>query len=183
VKRVGLFIDGLNVRHRLRECKWEEMYDVGHLARSLAGPRDLVCVEFCHPPPVREQLGADRYAVERAYHEAVAKDPGVLVPPGGYMAKREKRGVSFWLEKQTDVLLASGMLYAAATKRIDVAILATADADLVPAMRRCLDLGVKVELLRFRGAVPKIYELDRTASACLRARPAHFRAYPRTESK
>ena len=98
------------------------------------------------------------------------------------MAKREKRGVSFWLEKQTDVLLASGMLYAAATKRIDVAILATADADLVPAIRRCLDLGVKVELLRFKGAVPKIYELDRTASACLRARPAHFRPYPRSES-
>ena len=177
MKRVGVFIDELNVRFRLRECRWTELYDVGHFARSLAGPRDLVSVTFCHPPPVREQLGDRRYATERSYLETVRKDPAVTVPEGPYMTKRTRDGVTIWLEKQTDVLLASEMLHQSATKVIDVAILATADADLVPAMRRANDLGVKVELLRFRGAVPRIFELDRVASSTLRARPSSFVPY------
>ncbi len=78
----------------------------------------------------------------------VSKDATVTMPPGAYMAKRVKNGVRFWIEKQTDILLASEMLYAAATNLIDVAVLATADADFVPAIRRCLDLGLKVELLK-----------------------------------
>lgn len=179
-KRVSLFIDGLNTRFRLRECHWTELYDVGHLARSLAGPRELVSAIFCHPPPVREQLGERRYSIERAYFDAVGRDAAVICPRGPYMTRRTRDGVSIWLEKQTDVLLASEMLHQAATQSIDVAIIATADADLVPAIRRTTDLGIKVELLRFRGAVPRIYELDRIASVGLRARPAYFRPYPRT---
>jgi uncharacterized LabA/DUF88 family protein len=179
-KRVALFVDGLNVRFRLRECHWTELYDVGHLARSLAGPRQLVTATFCHPPPVRAQLGDRRYATERAYLQAVAKDQSVIIPRGPYMTRRVREGVTIWLEKQTDVLIASEMLHQAATGAIDVAIIATADADLVPAIRRTIDLGVKVELLRFRGSVPRIFELDRVASVCLRARPAHFRPYTST---
>jgi hypothetical protein len=87
-KSVAVFIDGLNVRFRLKECGWQELYDVGHLAESLCGRRKLVGIFFYHPPPNREQLGASRYGVERAYLERIRKDIGVVIPRGSYMAKR-----------------------------------------------------------------------------------------------
>ena len=176
-KRVAIFIDGLNVRHRLRECGWEEFFDVNALARELAGPRQLVGAYYYHPAPNREHLGDQRYGFERAYLQRVAKDEDVAVPAGAYMAKRTRNSVVFWTEKLTDVLLASDLVYMAAKDVMDVAIVASADADIVPAIKRCRELGTPVELLRFRGSVPRIYELEQAASSFRRARPAHFKRY------
>lgn len=169
MKSVAIFIDGLNVRNRLNECNWEEFFDVLFMAQQLAGPRQLVGALYYHPRPNQEQLGASRYAQERAYLERIGKDDPVTVPGGAYMAKRirhckgkaaptscDGKEVMIWTEKQTDVLLASDLVYMAATSAMDVAIVASADADIVPAIRRCRDLGVPVELLRFRGAVPRL---------------------------
>lgn len=182
VKKVGVFIDGLNARKRLLECAWCEFYDVYYLATCLRGPRNLVGAYFYHPPPNLEQLGAARYAAERSYLERVAKDAEVVVPSGNYMARRErvtKAGkVIYWVEKQTDVLLSTDLVYFAATNAIDAAVVVSADADIVPAIRRCTQLGVSVELLRFRGAVPRLYELEKVASSFRRARPDYFRPYP-----
>lgn len=188
MKRVSVFIDGLNVRNRLQECRWEEFFDVGFMARQLAGPRHLVDALYYHPQPNHEQLGPTRYANERAYLERVRKD--VLAPSGAYMAKRMRhcdgkiapvcdgKEIVVWTEKLTDVLLASDLVYMAATDQIDIAIVASADADIVPAIRRCRDLDVPVELLRFRGARPRLYELEKAVTGFLRARPSYFRPYP-----
>jgi uncharacterized LabA/DUF88 family protein len=180
-KSVAVFIDGLNVRFRLKECGWQELYDVGHLAESLCGRRKLVGIFFYHPPPNREQLGASRYALERAYLERIRKDIGVVIPRGSYMAKRAqtRQGLTatFWVEKQTDVLLASDLVYFAAKGLMDAAVVVSADADIVPAIRRCRELGVSVELLRFRGAVPRLYALEKVSTSLRRARPGYFRPY------
>lgn len=185
MKRVAVFIDGLNVRFRLRECVWCEYYDVGYLAKQLAGPRTLIVALYYHPKPNWEQLGSDRYARERAYLDRIEKDKGVIVPAGAYMAKRERwvddKKAEIWIEKQTDVLLASDLVYMAAKDEMDTAIVASADADIVPAIRRCRDLGVPVELLRFRGALPRLYELEAVASTLRRARPSYFRPYDSEE--
>lgn len=97
------------------------------------------------------------------------------------MAKRERWGggqrVEYWVEKQTDVLLASDLVYMAAKKMMDVAVVASADADIVPAIRRCTELGVPVELLRFRCAKPRLYELEKVSTVLRRARPVYFRPY------
>lgn len=181
MKRVIVFIDGLNVRFRLRECGWTEYYDVGYLPRQLAGPRQLVHAGFYHPQPNLEHLGPSQYAADRAYLELVRKDSSVIAPSGPYMAKRErwvndvKAGI--WVEKQTDVLLSSDLLFMAARDMMDVAMIASADADLIPAIKRCRELGVPVELLRFRGAQPRLYGLEKAATSWRRARPAFFRAY------
>ena len=175
--RVAVFIDGLNVRHRLRERGWCEHYDIGHLARHLVGPRQSVGIYFFHPQPNQEHLGPDRYATERAYLERVMRDPAVIVPPGAYMVKRSSSAGGYvWTEKQTDVLLATELVCMAATRLIDRAIVATADADLAPAIRRCVDLGIPVEVLRFRGK-PRVWDLESLAAALIRARPAFFRPY------
>ena len=172
-KSVAVFIDGLNVRHRLWELNWPDFYDVGKMATALAGPRKLVDACFYHPAPVRQHLGSKKYSIERAYLDKVAKDVCVSVERGGYMVKHS--GV--WVEKQTDVCLASDLVYMAAMKEMDIAILVSADADLVPAIKRCQELGVPVELVRFRGAKPKLYELEATASMLRRAKRDFFRPY------
>lgn len=152
------------------------------LARELAGPRQLVGAYYYHPAPNREHIGPKRYAQERSYLQRVANDEGVAVPAGAYMAKRTRqcdggKQVDVWIEKLTDVLLATDLVYMAAKDVMDVAIVASADADIVPAIKRCRGLGPTVELLRFRGAVPRIYELEQVASSFRRARPAQFRPY------
>ena len=68
----------------------------------------------------------------------------------------------------------------AATDQMDVALVASADADIVPAIRRCRDLNVAVELLRFRGGIPRLYELEKASTSLRRARPAYFQAYLQT---
>ena len=101
MKRVIVFIDGLNVRFRLRTNGWTEYYDVGYLAKKLAGPRPLVHVGFYHPQPNLEQLGAAQYATDRSYLESVRKDSATIVPEGAYMAKREK-----WIDGKKDEIWA-----------------------------------------------------------------------------
>lgn len=181
MRSVGVFIDGLNVRYRLRECGWTELYDVGHLVRQLVGPRRLKAAFYFHPQPNQEHLGQTRYAQERAYLTCVQKESIVAVPQGAYMAKRERwvegRKMEYWVEKQTDVLLATHIVYYAATGLIDVAVVVSADADIAPAMRWCRDVDVPVELVRFRGSIPRLYELERYATGFRRARPAFFRPY------
>ena len=88
------------------------------------------------------------------------------------------KDVIVWTEKQNDVLLATDLVYMAATAQMEVAVVVSADADIVPGIRRCRDLGVPVELLRFRGALPRLYELEKAADSFRRARPAYFRPYP-----
>jgi uncharacterized LabA/DUF88 family protein len=173
LKRVTVFIDGLNVRHRLRERGWPDMYDVAHLGDQLAGPRDLVEVRFYHPAPNAQQLGASRYAAERAYLEYVGKCQKVVSPPGAYMTWQGR-----WVEKQTDVLLSADLVYLAAKGAMDIAILATADADICPAVQRAIDFGVPVELMRFKGNRPRIFQLESLSATIHRARPRFFRPPP-----
>jgi uncharacterized LabA/DUF88 family protein len=174
---VAVFIDGLNVRHRLRERGWCEDYDVGYLVRQLVGPRQLVAAYFYHPQPNQEHLGPNRYAAERAYLDCITRDEAVTTPPGAYMIKHFNQvGGYVWTEKQTDVLLATELVYMAAKGLMDRAIVATADADLAPAVRRCMELDIPVEVLRFRGQT-RIRELESLAAILIRARPAFFRPY------
>jgi len=177
VDRVAVFIDGLNVRHRLRERGWCEDYDIGHLTKELIGPRKSVGVYFYHPQPNQEHLGPARYAAERAYLDRVMRDASVSAPPGAYMIKRiDPAGGYIWIEKQTDVLVATELVYMAAMRLMDRAILATADADLAPAVRRCVEVGIPVEILRFRGPT-RMWELESLAAVLIRARPHFFHPY------
>lgn len=113
--------------------------------------------------------------------QRIQADPAVIIPTGAYMARREKwingQRFTIWQEKQTDVLLSSDLVYLAAKGVMDVAIVASADADICPAMRRSIDLGVPVEILRFRGGIPRLYELEKLASSVLRARPRYLVPY------
>jgi uncharacterized LabA/DUF88 family protein len=167
--KVMVFIDGMNARCRLEECKWVDDYDVLHLAQRLAGSRVLVGVYYYITTPNRKQLGDEGYRRARRYLEAIEKLHGVTVKKG-YMVERE----GIWEEKMVDVLLASDMVYLAAKDMYHTAILVTADNDLVPAVQRVKNLGHKVELLVFTKSKPKVGNLVKACSLNRSARESHF---------
>ena len=170
VDKVMVFIDGMNARCRLEECKWVEDFDALHLAQRLAGGRILSGIFYYITTPNRKQLGDNEYSKARRYIDAIEKQPLVKVKKG-YMVDRN--GV--WEEKMVDVLITSDMIFFAARNEYDTAILVTADNDLVPAIQRVRNLNHKVELLVFTEAKPKIGNLLEASSINRRARESYFK--------
>jgi len=171
IRKVMIFIDGMNARCRLEECKWVEDFDVLHLAQRLAGNRALSGVFYYISTPNRKQLGDKNYSRARRYIDAVEKQSEVEVKKG-YMVTRN--GV--WEEKMVDVLIASDMIFYAAKGKFDTAILVTADNDLVPAIQRVKNLSRKVELVVFKKAKPVVGNLIEASSIQRNARESYFKS-------
>ena len=176
-ERVALYIDGLNVMFRLRECGWEEFFDVGRFARMVAGNRLLVGVRYFRArpsiPPIKTEA---QYWAEVGYLQKV--DEQMLAAFGqyvryGYMAKRWHG----WEEKKTDVWLGTQMVYDAAANVFDTAILVTADSDLVPAVEFVRHLDRSVELIVLPRAKPDVSQLLAEVDLVRRARPSWFVSY------
>jgi len=168
--RVMVFIDGMNARCRLEECKWVEDFDVLHLARRLAGSRTSSAIFYYITTPNRKQLGDEGYKRARRYIDAIEKQSTVTVKKG-YMVDRD----GIWEEKMVDVLMASDMIFFAARNEYDTAILVTADNDLVPAIQRVKNLNHKVELLVFTKARSKVGNLIKASSINRKARESYFK--------
>ena len=168
--RVMVFIDGMNARCRLEECKWVEDFDVLHLAQRLAGSRTLSAIFYYITTPNRKQLGDEGYRRARRYIDAIEKQSTVTVKKG-YMVDRD----GIWEEKMVDVLMASDMIFFAARNEYDTAILVTADNDLVPAIQRVKNLNHKVELLVFTKARSKVGNLIKASSIHRKARESYFK--------
>ena len=93
--RVMVFIDGMNARCRLEECKWVEDFDVLHLAQRLAGSRTLSAIFYYVTTPNRKQLGDEGYRRARRYIDAIEKQSTVTVKKG-YMVDRDAFGRKRW---------------------------------------------------------------------------------------
>lgn len=176
--RVGVFIDGLNARYRLRERGWEESFDVGYFSQRVAGGRTLVGVFYFRAGPRKPPINT---AAELAKQQAhVQKVEAQLYQDYGRWLRfgRMKLQSGHWVEKRTDVWLASQMILEAATDALDVAILVTADSDLVPAVELVRFLNKDVELVVFPGKKPNVSELLTDASQVKTARQSWFQPYP-----
>ena len=174
--RVAIFIDGLNTMFRLRDSGWEEFFDVGHLGQRLARNRQLVGVYFFRAVPSCPPLDKVQYWKERQHldrvEEQLRSDHGERVRYG-YMAPRGRS----WEEKQVDVWLACEMLNKAFRNTYDIAILVTADTDLVPAVHHTRMLGKGVELLVFPKSSVTITQLVRAVNSTTTARRSFFQPY------
>ena len=84
------------------------------------------------------------------------------------------------MEKQTDVWIASEMVSGAARDEYDIAILLTADSDLVPSVEFVRMFNKGVELVVFPKRNPAISHLVRVANSTTTARSSFFRAYSQT---
>ena len=175
--RVAVFIDGLNLMFRLRELGWEEFFDVCNLAERLTRNRELVSVHYYRPrpsiPPIKTQ---QQYWDEVAHTTKVEAElqarHGRLVRYG-YMAPRGWG----WSEKQTDVWIAAEMVSLASRDEYDIAVLVTADSDLVPAVEFVRIHGKGVELVVFPRANPTVTQLIRSVNSTTTARRAFFQPY------
>ena len=175
--RLAVFIDGLNVMFRLREAGWEEFFDVGYLAQRLKRGRELVGVFFFRAAPQSPPLDRAQYWSEVRHLNRVGnqlwKSHARLVRYG-YMILRDGR----WQEKQIDVWLASEMITQACANLYDIAILVTADTDLVPAVDHVRVAHNKgVELLVFPRSNTNVTQLVRAANSTTTARRSWFRPY------
>ena len=174
---MAVFIDGLNVMYRLRESGWQEFFDVCYLAQRLARDRPLEGVFYFRPrpqmPPIktRTQYWAEVQHVQRIEKE-LHLHYGRWVRYG-WMVKRDWG----WQEKRTDVWLAAEMVAQAHQDRFDVAILVTADTDLVPAVEHVLMKDKGVELVVFPKCSTNVAELVKVSNSTTTARRSFFRPY------
>lgn len=175
--RVAVFIDGLNVMYRLQESKWEEFFDVCHLARKLARNRPLEGVFYFRARPAMPPIKTrNRYWAEVQHVSRI--DAELQSAYGrwvrfGWMVRRNWG----WLEKRTDVWLASEMVCQAHQDTFDVAILVTADTDLVPAVEHVRMVGKGVELVVFPKCATNVSELVKVCNSTTTARRSFFRPY------
>jgi uncharacterized LabA/DUF88 family protein len=176
--RVAIYFDGLNVMFRLRESGWEQFFDVGYAARSIARNRPLEGVYYFNArpsmPPIKthEQYWAEVQhltRVEKQLHDEFGRWVRY-----GYMAPRD-RG---WEEKRTDVWIATQMIADAWVDVYDTAILVTADTDLAPAMEMLGFFNKGTELVVFpKSKLPAVSHLVTAASSITTAREVWFRPY------
>jgi uncharacterized LabA/DUF88 family protein len=176
--RVAVYFDGLNVMFRLRESGWEQFFDVGYAARKIAGNRSLEGVYYftARPsmPPIKSQ---QQYWNEIAHLDRVEKQ--LYTQFGryvryGYMAPRS-RG---WEEKRTDAWIAAQMIADGWANVYDIAILASADTDLVPPVDILRYFNKGTELVVFpRSKLPAVGHLIKVVNSITTARPSWFRPY------
>ena len=161
---------------RLRDSGWEESFDVGYLAQRLLRNRDLTNVFFFTATPSAPPLSQAQYWKERRHLDRVDaqlwKDHARKVRYG-YLAPRSWG----WQEKQTDVWLASEMITQAWFNSYDIAILVTADTDLVQAVWHVRMLFKGVELLVFPKSSTTVTQLVQAANSTTTARQPWFRPY------
>ena len=174
--RVAVFIDGLNTMFRLRESNWEESFDVAYLAQRLAKNRILAGTFYFRAVPSTPPLIPSQYWKERRHLDRIEAQLWKLYARKvrlGYMAPR---GMG-WQEKQTDVWLAAEMITQAHENTYEIAILVTADTDLVPAAYHVRLLEKGVELAVFPKAHPPVTELIRAANSTTTVRRSFIRPY------
>jgi uncharacterized LabA/DUF88 family protein len=162
---------------RLRESGWEEFFDVCHLARRLARNRPLEGVFYFRPRPQMPPIQTQRQYWNEVRHidrieRQLYAEHGRYVR-FGWMVKRNWG----WQEKRSDVWLAAEMISAAYQDIYDIAILVTADTDLVPAVEHVLIAGKGVELVVFPKCKTNVSELVKCCNSTTTARRSFFQSY------
>jgi uncharacterized LabA/DUF88 family protein len=140
--REMVFVDGTNLFHRLRSEKLHLRLGVQHLiTKSLYDHR---------PGPFRIYCYTTQPEIERAHKEHgdnLLKNTRVVL---GDSVNTKKGPV----EKGVDALLVADLIYHAATKNLDMALLVSVDTDFAHAIRRVEDFGARTKVAGY--CVPAI---------------------------
>jgi len=175
--KVAVFIDHSNIFKNIRRLKhidpsWTCLYDPLELSKKIAGNRELSCVRFyCVRPPAyllkEDQWHQDVHALENKYYAAIEKMQ-LLKVKYGYITGPK----NYLQEKNVDTQLCSDLIMGAALKLFDIAIIIANDGDYIGAIEKAKLLGVKIELLFFRGYFSN--GLDTICDLKRRARKSYF---------
>jgi uncharacterized LabA/DUF88 family protein len=144
-KRVIAYIDGFNLYFGLRSHDWQRYYwlNVHGMAQSLLKPdQKLVCTKYFTSRVKNDPMKQKR---QNDFLEAIQTIPDVMVYYGKYQLNPRScrfcgRKEYIPNEKMTDVNIAVEMLADAFTDAFDIALLVSADSDLVAPVRKVKSL-------------------------------------------
>lgn len=137
--RVTVFIDGSNVYRAFKAAYGSGKYDVVKLGTALAAGRPLVKIQF-YTGAVTQQMGKQLYADQQRFLSHLKRQPQVNL-----WTRTMVNTNGVWHEKGVDVQIATHMVAMAHRGEYDVAVLASGDSDLVPAVVEVIQQGRVVE--------------------------------------
>ena len=143
MKRVIVYVDGLNLFYGLRARGWKRYYwlNLWELAQQLLRPgQQLEKVRYFTARVRPDQRDPGREIRQKTYLEALETLPSVSIHEGFHMAKTRRCSVcgSAWKtfeEKMTDVNIAVQLLEDAQDDVFETAIVVSADSDLTGPVR------------------------------------------------
>ena len=146
MERVCVFIDGSNFYFALKRNNRATRVDYYQLSLALAGPdRQLVRTYYYNVAYDKNQF-PDKAKTQMSFLDSLDRTP--------YLELRLGRLVSTLdgnvQERGMDVLIASDLVYYAARKAFDTAIVVTEDADYSPVLEKVKELGRHVEIATFQ---------------------------------
>jgi uncharacterized LabA/DUF88 family protein len=137
-QRVIVYVDGFNFYYGLRRSKWKKYYwlDIVKLFEQFMRPnQNLVAVKYFSARP----SDAGQSKRQDAFFQANKENPKFTLILGKFLKKEVfclkcHRANITYEEKETDVRIATQIVADAFKKNCDVAIVVSADSDMVPAI-------------------------------------------------
>ena len=148
-QKVIVYVDGFNLYYGLKKnMKWRRYYwlDVVKFFEMFMKPnQELVCVKYFSAKP--DNL--DKALRQNAFFQANKENPKFQLFLGKYLRKNIKcyncgHIIQTYEEKESDVRIATQIVNDANNHHCDVAIVVSADSDMIPAIELAMAAGTKV---------------------------------------
>ena len=147
-ERVIVYVDGFNFYYGLKHPRWRKYYwlDVVKLFEYFMRPtQELVAVKYFSAKPT-DQGKSKR---QDAFFQANSENPKFRLILGKYLKKKFEcfkchHVIHTFEEKESDVRLATQIVADAYQGNCDVAIVVSADSDMIPAIELAKETAVKV---------------------------------------
>jgi len=175
-KKAFLFIDGSNFYHALRQNNLFGFFSYAALFQALSKEFEVSCV-FFYDAVKNRLIEPGQYSRQQSFHERLKKEiPGIIIKtrklkylPSSERVEKAKAKAAFCKactpklesflsdagllklskEKGIDILLVTDMIKGAFQNSFQTALLASGDADFVPAVELAQSLGKQVVNLHF----------------------------------
>ena len=149
MKRVIVYVDGFNFYYGLKtEQRWKRYYwlDVVSLFEKFMRPdQELIAVKYFSARPERQDKNERQYA----FFQANKENPRFKLILGKYLSKeitcfRCGNIIHTYEEKETDARIVTQIVADAYEKNCEVAIIVSADSDMIPAVELAKSAGQKI---------------------------------------
>lgn len=147
-QRVIVYVDGFNFYYGLKTPKWRKYYwiDIVRLFEMFLKPnQELVAVKYFSARPA--DVGKSKR--QDAFFQANNENPKFKLILGKYLKKQFEcykchNIIHTYEEKESDVRFATQIVADAYQKNCDIAIIVSADSDMIPAIEIAKEVYVKV---------------------------------------
>ena len=148
-KKVIVYVDGFNFYYGLKKNpKWKKYYwlDIVKLFETfMKDDQELVCVKYFSARP----QNIDKSRRQNAFFQANKENPKFRLILGKYLKKTITcyncgYAINTFEEKESDVRIATQIVNDSLKNSCDIAIVVSADSDMIPAIELSLEAGVSV---------------------------------------